>query len=65
VLARIAGGEYPVGSLLPKEVELSRTYGASRHTMREALRRLSEAGMVLRRRRAGTEVIAAQPSRPP
>jgi GntR family transcriptional regulator len=62
LLARIAGGEYPVGSLLPKEVELSRTYGVSRHTMREALRRLSEAGMVLRRRRAGTEVIAAQPS---
>jgi DNA-binding GntR family transcriptional regulator len=62
LLARIAAGEYPVGSLLPKEVELSRAYGISRHTMREALRRLSDAGVVSRRRRAGTEVIAAQPS---
>ena len=62
LLTRIARGEYPVGSLLPKEVELSRSYGISRHTMREALRRLSDAGVVSRRRRAGTEVIAAQPS---
>src|SRR4051812_19154642 len=61
LLARIARGEYPVGSLLPKEVELSRTYGISRHTMREALRLISEAGVLLRRRRAGTEVIAARP----
>lgn len=60
LIARIASGEYPVGSLLPKEVELSSAYGISRHTMREALRRLGEAGLVSRRRRAGTEVIAAR-----
>lgn len=62
LMARIAAGEYPVGSLLPKELALSAAYGISRHTMREALRRLSEAGLVSRRRRAGTEVIARRPA---
>jgi DNA-binding GntR family transcriptional regulator len=59
LMARISAGEYPVGSLLPKEIELSQAYGISRHTMREALRRLADAGLLSRRRRAGTEVIAA------
>jgi len=61
LMERIAAGEYPIGSLLPKEVDLSAEYGISRHTMREALRRLDEAGLVSRRRRAGTEVLAAAP----
>lgn len=61
-MERIAAGEYPIGSLLPKEVDLSAEYGISRHTMREALRRLDEAGLVSRRRRAGTEVLAAVPA---
>jgi GntR family transcriptional regulator len=59
---RIADGIYPVGSLLPREVELSAEYGISRHTVREALRRLNEAGLVSRRRRAGTEVLVAEPA---
>jgi GntR family transcriptional regulator len=62
LMGRIAAGEYPVGSLLPKEVDLSAAYGISRHTMREALRRLDEAGLVSRRRRAGTEVLAVAPA---
>ena len=62
LMERIAAGEYPIGSLLPKEVDLSAKYGISRHTMREALRRLDEAGLVSRRRRAGTEVLAAVPA---
>jgi DNA-binding GntR family transcriptional regulator len=56
---QILAGKYPVGSVLPKEVDLSTQYGVSRHTMREALRRLSDTGMVSRRRRAGTAVVAA------
>jgi DNA-binding GntR family transcriptional regulator len=56
---RIVAGKYPVGSLLPREIELSQQYGVSRHTMREALRRVCDTGMVSRRRRAGTEVIAS------
>lgn len=62
LIARIASGEYPVGSVLPKEVELSSAYGISRHTMREALRRLDDVGLLSRRRRAGTEVVAARPA---
>lgn len=61
LISRIVSGEYPIGSLLPKEVDLAQQYGVSRHTMREAMRRLSESGLVSRRRRAGTEVVAAQP----
>lgn len=59
LMNQIVTGAYPVGSLLPKEVELSARYGVSRHTMREALRQLRDVGLVSRRRRAGTEVIAA------
>ncbi|MEJ7669479.1 MAG: GntR family transcriptional regulator [Casimicrobiaceae bacterium] len=62
LMERIAAGEYPIGSLLPKELDLSAEYRISRHTMREALRRLDEAGLVSRRRRAGTEVLAAVPA---
>ena len=61
LIEQILAGKYPVGSLLPKEIDLSEQYGVSRHTMREALRRLSDTGMVSRRRRAGTEVVAAAP----
>jgi GntR family transcriptional regulator len=61
LMQRIASGVYKIGSLLPKEVELSAEYGISRHTIREALRRLDQAGLVSRRRRAGTAVLAAHP----
>jgi DNA-binding GntR family transcriptional regulator len=61
LVQRIVAGQYAVGSLLPKEIELAEQYGVSRHTMREALRRLTDTGLVSRRRRAGTEVVAAKP----
>jgi DNA-binding GntR family transcriptional regulator len=61
--AGIAAGLYPVGSLLPTEVELCDRYGVSRHTVREALRRLAEAGLVRRRQGSGSQVIAARPQR--
>ncbi len=54
----ISQGDYPVGSRLPTELELSERYKVSRHTTREALRRLLDAGLVERRRGAGTTVIA-------
>lgn len=58
LIESIAAGEHPVGSRLPTEVELARRYKVSRHTTREALRRLLDAGLVARRRGAGTTVIA-------
>lgn len=56
--AAIASGEYPVGSLLPTEIEISRRFGVSRHTVRDALRILNNAGLIQRRRRVGTIVTA-------
>jgi DNA-binding GntR family transcriptional regulator len=58
--ARIASGSVAVGETLPTEAELCRTYRVSRYTAREALRRLRDAGLVTRRRRAGTTVRAAR-----
>lgn len=57
---RITNGQYPIGSLLPTEAELSSEFSSSRHTVREALRRLIEQGYVRSRQGAGTSVIAAE-----
>jgi DNA-binding GntR family transcriptional regulator len=56
-------GRFPVGSLLPTELELCEHYGASRHTVRSAIRELQELGLVSRRKKVGTRVEAASPSR--
>jgi len=60
---RIGSSRYAVGTLLPTESELCAEFGASRHTVREALRRLTEQGLVARRQGAGTLVISAEPQR--
>lgn len=59
---RISAGKYPVGANLPTEMELCRQYGISRHTVREALRQLRDAGLIARRRRVGTAVVARTPT---
>jgi GntR family transcriptional regulator len=56
--AAIASGRYPVGSRLPTELELCERFAISRFTAREAVRVLSTAGLVTRRQRVGTVVIA-------
>jgi GntR family transcriptional repressor for pyruvate dehydrogenase complex len=58
LLADIVGGVYPAGSRLPAERELSRQLGASRPTLREALRRLDEWSLVEPRRGSGIVVRA-------
>jgi DNA-binding GntR family transcriptional regulator len=57
---RITTGRLAVGDHLPTEADLCKRYRVSRYTAREALRVLREAGLVTRRRRAGTIVTAAQ-----
>ncbi len=57
---RITGGQYPIGGLLPTEAELSIEFSTSRHTVREALRRLIEQGYVRSRQGAGTAVISSE-----
>lgn len=54
----ISEGKYPVGSKLPTELELCELFEISRFTARAAIRLLSTAGLVTRRQRVGTVVIA-------
>ena len=46
----------PVGSLLPTEAELCDAHGVSRHTVREAIRKLRDLGLVSRHQGIGTRV---------
>jgi len=64
LLARIADGTYAVGDRLPTEGDLCATYGLARGTVRQALDRLQQLGMIDRRARAGTTVVASAPVGP-
>ena len=59
LLRDIERGRYKVGDRLPTEVEVCAQFGVSRHTAREAMRRLAEAGLLVRRAGVGTTVKAA------
>jgi len=56
----IRTGLLPVGGLLPPEIELCKRFGASRYTVREALRAITERGLLVRRPGAGSVVIASE-----
>src|ERR1700712_4786884 len=56
LLRDIVRGVHPSGTRLPAERELSRQLGASRPTLREALRRLGEWNLVEPRRGSGVVV---------
>ena len=58
IIADIGAGNYAVGSMLPTEAQLCEQFGVSRHTVREALRRLREMGLVSRHQGIGTRVRA-------
>ncbi len=55
---RITSGEFPVGSLLPGELDLAEELEVSRNSVREALRALVHAGMLGARAGYGTYVTA-------
>lgn len=57
--ADIGSGAFPVGGLLPTEGELCGRFGVSRHTIREAVRRLRDEGLVASRQGSGTKVLKA------
>ncbi len=52
----ILSGEWPPGHRVPSEHELVERFGCSRMTVNKALTKLADAGLVERRRRAGTVV---------
>ena len=58
LLSDIVSGVHTAGARLPAERELSRQLGASRPTLREALRRLGEWNLVEPRRGSGVVVRA-------
>jgi GntR family transcriptional regulator len=54
LVQHIQEGKYPPGAKLPSEEQLAREMGISRVTLREALRVMSEDGMLFRRHGSGT-----------
>jgi len=62
--ARIETGALRAGDQLDNEVELSRALGVSRPTVRQAIQRLVDQGLVIRRRGVGTVVLGHRIRRP-
>ena len=60
----IVTGIYPVDSRLPPEAALRERFDVSRHTIREALRELRDAGLVESRQGLGTTVVRPGTPRP-
>lgn len=56
VLRRIRARDWPPGALIPGEEALAEEFGVARATVNRALRELAEAGVIERRKRAGTRV---------
>ncbi|EKS71111.1 GntR family transcriptional regulator [Burkholderia sp. SJ98] len=58
LINEIQSGRFPVGSTIPTEFELCEQFGASRSTVREAVKQLVQLGMVVRQAGIGTTVKA-------
>jgi GntR family transcriptional regulator len=62
ILAGIRDGTLPrEGGWLPSEAELGSQFGVSRATVREALSRLEQAGLIVRKHGVGTQVVPQPP----
>lgn len=61
LIGEIRGRKIGIGATLPGELELTERFGVSRHTVREALRKLEELGLIDRQQGVGTVVRARQP----
>lgn len=63
VLRRIHARDWPPGHVIPNEVDLAAEFGCARATVNRALRALATAGLLERRRKAGTRVALHPVSR--
>jgi GntR family transcriptional regulator len=61
LLKQIADGTYVLGGRLPTEAQLAAEHGLARETIRRALGRLEQLGMIERRPGAGTTVVSTAP----
>lgn len=59
---KITRGEFPIGGRIPTEGEICERLGASRYSVREAMRVLTDEGLIVRRPRVGTIVAATKPT---
>ena len=60
IIDRIRKGVWPLDAIIPGEIELAAELGCARATVSRALRELADEGVVERRRKAGTRVVAGQ-----
>src|ERR1700754_1509678 len=63
--AQIQSGAYQIEQQLPSEHELSKEFGVGRSSVREAIRKLENNGLVRVQQGLGTFVIAQDPAREP
>jgi DNA-binding GntR family transcriptional regulator len=61
ILDQIETGALKVGDRLPPEAEFAAELGVSRYTIRMAFSKLEAAGVLQRRKRAGTRIISNAP----
>lgn len=59
LVERVVNGQYPCGSVLPNEAQLGQEFGVSRSVVREAVKVLTEKGLVKIERGNGTRVLAS------
>lgn len=65
LLTKIKAGRYKQGEQLPTEQELEKYYNVSKAPVRQALGKLSDAGVIERKAGKGTFVTAIQPEKYP
>jgi GntR family histidine utilization transcriptional repressor len=61
ILANIRSGEWETGHRIPAEADLAKHFQTARMTVNRALKELTEDGLIVRRRRAGS-FVASPPS---
>ncbi len=61
LIGDIRAGRWQPGDTLPGDIELTQRFGVGRHTVRAALQQLEGLGLISRRPRVGTVLLATTP----